>query len=349
MKVKKVLILGVNGFIGYYLLKCIFEIIDWEVFGMDMQIDWLGDFVNYEWMYFFEGDIMINKEWVEYYVKKCDVILLFVVIVMLVIYVQQLLCVFEFDFEVNLLIVCLVVKYGKYFVFLLIFEVYGMCLDEQFDLDVLVFIYGLINKLCWIYVCLKQLMDCVIWGYGMEGLNFMLFCLFNWIGLGFDLIYMLKEGSLCVVMQFFGYIVCGENISFVDGGLQKCVFIDIGDGISVLMKIIENKDGVVLGKIYNIGNLKNNFLVCEFVYKMFELVVEFFEYVDLVKQVKFVEMMFGVYYGNGYQDVQNCVLKIDNMMQEFGWVLQVMFDDVLCNIFEVYCGYVVDVCVFVEQ
>ena len=123
--------------------------------------------------------------------------------------------------------------------------------------------YGPINKPRWIYACSKQLMDRVIWGYGMEGLNFTLFRPFNWIGPGLDSIYTPKEGSSRVVTQFLGHIVRGENISLVDGGAQKRAFTDIDDGIGALMKIIENKDGVATGKIYNIGNPSNNFSVRE--------------------------------------------------------------------------------------
>ncbi|WP_296945285.1 NAD-dependent epimerase/dehydratase family protein, partial [uncultured Massilia sp.] len=36
---KKVLILGVNGFIGHHLSKRILETTDWEVYGMDMNAD----------------------------------------------------------------------------------------------------------------------------------------------------------------------------------------------------------------------------------------------------------------------------------------------------------------------
>jgi dTDP-D-glucose 4,6-dehydratase len=72
---KKVLILGVNGFIGHHLSKRILETTDWEVYSMDMQTERLGDLINHPRMHFFEGDITINKEWVEYHVKKCDVIL----------------------------------------------------------------------------------------------------------------------------------------------------------------------------------------------------------------------------------------------------------------------------------
>ena len=72
---KKVLILGINGFIGHHLTQRILESTDWHVYGMDMASNRLGDMVNHPRMHFFEGDITINKEWIEYNVKKCDVII----------------------------------------------------------------------------------------------------------------------------------------------------------------------------------------------------------------------------------------------------------------------------------
>src|SRR5260364_395703 len=100
-------------------------------------------------------------------------------------------------------------------------------------------------SLRWIYAASKQLMDRVIWGYGMqEGLNFTLFRPFNWIGPGLDSINTPKEGSSRVVSQFLGQIVRGEPIHLVDGGYQKRAFTDIDDGIDALMRIIENPNGI---------------------------------------------------------------------------------------------------------
>ena len=242
---KKVLILGVNGFIGHHLSKRILETTDWHVYGMDMMTDRITDILENEAyksrMHFFEGDITINQEWVEYHVKKCDVILPLVAIATPSTYVNAPLRVFELDFEANLPIVRSAAKYKKHLVFPSTSEVYGMCHDEEFDPEESELICGPINKPRWIYSCAKQLMDRVIWGYGMEaGLNFTLFRPFNWIGAGLDSIHTPKEGSSRVVTQFFGHIVRGENISLVDGGLQKRAFTYIDDGIDALMKIIAN-------------------------------------------------------------------------------------------------------------
>jgi nucleoside-diphosphate-sugar epimerase len=213
-----------------------------------------------------------------------------------------------------------------------------MCTDEQFDPEESLLSYGPINKPRWIYACSKQLMDRVIWGYGMEGLNFTLFRPFNWIGPGLDSIYTPKEGSSRVVTQFLGHIVRGENISLVDGGAQKRAFTDIDDGIGALMKIIENKNGVATGKIYNIGNPSNNFSVRELAHKMLKLANEISEYAESAKTVQLVETSSGDYYGAGYQDVQNRVPKIDNTIQELDWKPVATMDDALRKIFEAYRG-----------
>jgi nucleoside-diphosphate-sugar epimerase len=159
---KKVLILGVNGFIGHHLSKRILETTDWDVYGMDMQNDRLGDLINHPRMHFFEGDITINKEWVEYHIRKCDVILPLVAIATPATYVQQPLKVFELDFEANLPIVRSAVKYKKHLVFPSTSEVYGMCEDSEFDPSSSSMVYGPINKPRWIYACSKQLIGLVL-------------------------------------------------------------------------------------------------------------------------------------------------------------------------------------------
>ncbi|MGJ7914048.1 bifunctional UDP-4-keto-pentose/UDP-xylose synthase [Massilia sp. LXY-6] len=337
---KKVLILGVNGFIGHHLSKRILETTDWEVYGMDMSTDRITELLDHPRMHFFEGDITINKEWVEYHVKKCDVILPLVAIATPSTYVQQPLRVFELDFEANLPIVRSAAKYKKHLVFPSTSEVYGMCHDDEFDPENSELVYGPINKPRWIYACSKQLMDRVIWGYGMEGLNFTLFRPFNWVGAGLDSIHTPKEGSSRVLTQFFGHIVRGEPISLVDGGAQKRAFTYIDDGIEALMKIIENKDGKASGQIYNIGNPANNYSIRDLAGMMLELAAEYPEYAAGAQKVQIVETSSGAYYGTGYQDVQNRVPKIENTRNDLGWAPTTNMADALRHIFDAYRGQV---------
>jgi len=111
--VKNILILGVSGFIGSNLSRRILETTDWHVYGMDMFTTKVEDLLGHKRFHFFEGDITINKEWVEYHVRKCDVVLPLVAVATPAVYVQDPLRVFELDFEANLPIVRHCVKYRK--------------------------------------------------------------------------------------------------------------------------------------------------------------------------------------------------------------------------------------------
>ena len=340
---KRVLILGVNGFIGHHLSQAIIRSTDWEIFGMDMQNDRIADLLAEPRFHWFEGDITINREWIEYHVKKCDVVLPLVAIATPATYVREPLRVFELDFEANLPIVRAAVRYKKRVVFPSTSEVYGMSRDAEFDPEASELVLGPINKPRWIYSCAKQLMDRVIHAYGMqEGLDYTLFRPFNWIGAGLDSINTAKEGSSRVITQFLGHIVRGESIKLVDGGTQKRAFTYIDDGIDALLKIIENKDGIATGKIYNIGNPLNNYSVREVARMMVDLALRYPEYHDTAKHVTLVETTAQNYYGAGYQDVQNRVPKITNTCDELKWKPRVDMATALKHIFDAYRTHVGD-------
>ena len=165
----KVLILGVNGFIGHHLSARILKDTDWSVFGMDMGSERVEPLLADPRMKFFEGDITINKEWIEYHVRKCDVVLPLVAIATPGDLRAGPLRVFELDFEANLPIIRQCVRHGKRVLFPSTSEVYGMCRDDEFDPASSELVYGPIEKQRWIYACSKQLMDRVIYAYGAEG------------------------------------------------------------------------------------------------------------------------------------------------------------------------------------
>jgi nucleoside-diphosphate-sugar epimerase len=340
---KKVLILGVNGFIGHHLSNRILATTDWHVYGMDMQSERVKEHLGHPRFHFFEGDITINKEWIEYHVRKCDVVLPLVAIATPATYVREPLRVFELDFEANLPIVRHAVKYKKRVVFPSTSEVYGMSADSEFDPDQSSLVYGPINKPRWIYACAKQLMDRVIAAYGQqEGLDYTLFRPFNWIGAGLDSINTPKEGSSRVITQFLGHIVRGEPIKLVDGGAQKRAFTYVDDGIAALMKIIANEGGIASGKIYNIGNPANNYSIRELSQMMLALAAKYPEYRDNAAKVQVLETSSGQYYGEGYQDVQNRVPKITNTMAELDWKPEFTMEQALKGIFDAYKDQVME-------
>ena len=340
---KRILILGVNGFIGHHLSQRVLGTTDWEIYGMDMQADRIEDLLREPRFKFFEGDITINREWIEYHIRKCDTVLPLVAIATPATYVKEPLRVFELDFEANLPIVRACVRHKKRLVFPSTSEVYGMSPDREFDPDTSPLVYGPITKQRWIYACSKQLMDRVIWAYGDKaGLDFTLFRPFNWIGSGLDSLATPKEGSSRVVTQFFGHIVRGEKIQLVDGGRQKRTFTYIDDGIDALMKIIANRSGIASGKIYNVGNPRNNISVRELAESMVKLALEYPEYRAAAKRVRIVKTTSEKYYGRGYQDVQNRVPKIANTRKELGWSPRTGMRQALRQIYDAYRTHIAE-------
>ena len=333
---KKLLILGVNGFIGHHLSEAVLRETDWDVYGMDLESDRVAQLLEHPRFHFFEGDITINREWVEYHIRKCDVLLPLVAIATPATYISDPLRVFELDFEANLPLIRQCVKYKKRVVFPSTSEIYGMCPDREFHPYDSHLVLGPIPKSRWIYSCSKQLLDRVIWAYGEQGLDFTLFRPFNWIGPGLDRMLTPKEGSSRVLTQFLGNIVRGENIQLVDGGAQRRCFTYISEGIDALMRIIANQEGIASGKIYNIGNPRNDLSVRQLAEIMLEAARSMEPYSAAAARVQLVEVSANKYYGAGYQDVQSRVPWIDNTTAELGWIPNIDMSVAVRRVLESY-------------
>lgn len=316
----RVLILGVNGFIGNHLTERLLAEDGYEVFGLDIGSDAISRFLHNPRFHFVEGDISIHSEWIEYHIKKCDVILPLVAIATPIEYTRNPLRVFELDFEENLKIVRYCVKYKKRIIFPSTSEVYGMCTDPNFDEDSSDLVVGPINKQRWIYSVSKQLLDRIIWAYGeKEGLRFTLFRPFNWMGPRLDNLNAARIGSSRAITQLILNLVEGTPIKLIDGGAQKRCFTDIKDGIEALFRIIENRDGLCDGQIINIGNPDNEASIRE----LAEMLLESFEKHPLRPHFPpfagFRDVESSSYYGKGYQDVEHRKPSIRNAERLLKW------------------------------
>jgi nucleoside-diphosphate-sugar epimerase len=317
---EKILILGVNGFIGSSLSERILKSTDWEIYGMDIGTHKITEFLDHPRFHFLEGDITINKEWIQYHIKKCDVILPLVAVATPSIYVSNPLYVYELDFEANMEIIRQCVKYKKHLVFPSTSEVYGMSEDVPFDEETSRLVLGPINKTRWIYACCKQLLDRVIYAFGeKEGLNFTLFRPFNWVGPKLDNILSDKEGSARVLTQFIGNIIHGRELQLVDGGEQRRCFTDIDDGIDGLIRIIQRRHDQANRKIFNLGNPEHNLSIKELAHLLVKIIARYPQYKARAEATKIIEVTSSNYYGEGYQDVQNRVPSIKNAEKYLDW------------------------------
>ena len=318
----RVFIVGINGFIGNALAKKILELKDWNVTGIDIDGDRLDkEVMDNSKFEFYHGDISINKEWVEFQIKRSDVVVPLAAVAIPKVYVDNPLLVFELDFKENLRIIELAAHYNKRIVFPSTSEVYGMCQDNEFDEENSNFILGPINKQRWIYSCGKQLLDRVIHAHGLQhNLSYTLFRPFNWIGPHLDRIDAKKIGNSRVLTEFISSVVFNKEITLVDGGNQRRSFLYLDDGIDCLIKILADGDnGPANKQIFNIGNPENEHSIKE----VANLVVDL--YSQHPRSLKFpftagiVEQNSQTYYGTGYQDVESRMPSIRKPKEILSW------------------------------
>jgi|SRR5579885_1458579 nucleoside-diphosphate-sugar epimerase len=320
-----VLILGANGFIGSHLSETILATTDWQIYAMDLAEDKLGACLDHSRFHFVSGDMTRQKEWIKEHVRKSDVVLPLVAVATPALYVQDPLRVFELDFEANLEVVRLCAEYKKRVVFPSTSEVYGMCPDAEFDEEKSCLVTGPISKERWIYSTSKQLMDRVIYAMGKhKDLSYSLFRPFNWYGPRLDNVFNPKPGGSRVLTQFIGNILRGENINLVDGGKQQRCFTYIDDGVSALMRIIENKDNAAHNKIFNVGNPDENISIRQLAETLIHsIMTNYPKYADKAKAVKLIDIDAKAYFGEGYQDVSLRVPSIRHAREYLGWEPQV--------------------------
>ncbi len=327
----RVLILGVNGFIGNHLSERLLRDDRYEVYGLDIGSDAIERLRSHPNFHYVEGDISIHTEWIEYHIKKCDVVLPLVAIATPIEYTRNPLRVFELDFEENLKLVRYCVKYNKRVIFPSTSEVYGMCQDQYFDEDASNLVVGPVNKQRWIYSVSKQLLDRVIWAYGDKGLKFTLFRPFNWMGPRLDRLDSARIGSSRAITQLILNLVEGTPIRLFDGGEQKRCFTDIADGIEALARIIDNDNGVCDGQIINIGNPENEASIRQ----LGEELLRQFEAHPLRGNFPpfagFRDVESKAFYGTGYQDVAHRKPSIDNAKRLLNWEPSVEMSETIGN------------------
>ncbi len=327
----RVLILGVNGFIGNHLSERLLRDDRYEVYGLDIGSDAIDRLRSHPHFHYVEGDISIHSEWIEYHIKKCDVVLPLVAIATPIEYTRNPLRVFELDFEENLKLVRYCVKYNKRVIFPSTSEVYGMCQDKHFDEDTSNLVVGPINKQRWIYSVSKQLLDRVIWAYGAKGLNFTLFRPFNWMGPRLDRLDSARIGSSRAITQLILNLVEGTPIRLFDGGEQKRCFTDIADGVEALARIIDNDGDVCNGQIINIGNPDNEASIRQ----LGEELLRQFEAHPLRSNFPpfagFRDVESKAFYGAGYQDVEHRKPSIANAKRLLDWTPTVEMRETIGN------------------
>ena len=341
---KRLCILGVNGFIGHHLSQRILADTGWEVFGMDMGSNRIADLLANPRFHFFEGDITINKEWIEYHIRKCDVILPLVAIATPATYVREPLKVFELDFEANLPIIRSAVKYGKRILFPSTSEVYGMCADGEFDPYRSNLVLGPIDKQRWIYACSKQLMDRVIYAYGSHGtarLHAVPPVQLDRRRAGLDPD---AQGRQLARDHPVPRPHRARRADQAGGRRRAETRLHLHRRRHRRADEHHREPGRrgERARSTTSATRRTTTRCANWRRMMLELAKAYPEYRENAARVKLVDVTSGEYYGKGYQDVQNRVPEIANTMKDLDWTPKVDMATALRRIYDAYRGQLDD-------
>jgi len=331
-----VLILGADGFIGSHLVERILKETDWKVSAFDHNKINLKK-VKHPNFAFKKGDIFKADRWLDKQVQWCDVVIPLVGVAKPMYYIKKPVWTFELDFEQNLKVVKMCVKYKKRVIFPSTSEVYGMSPDKILKEDSSPLMLGPVNKMRWIYSCGKQMMDRVITAYAQEyGLRYTLFRPFNWVGTRLDTFEDAKGRFARSITQMFYDVVKNQPIVLVNGGDQRRSFTYIDDALKALMLIIANDNEKTNGQIFNIGAPDNNHSIKELAATIVEVMKEFKEYKPFADAAQITAQPAAQYYGSTYEDAADRRPSVENMFNRLGWKPETNLKDMVRKTFAAY-------------
>lgn len=316
----KILITGINGFIGSHLAEAVLKETDWEITGFDLFSDNIGAVIKNKNIEFKQGDIFKESDWLEAQVWQCDAVIPLAGIAKPAYYLKKPIWTFELDFEQNLKMVRMCAEHGKRLIFPSTSEVYGLSSDEVLREDESPLITGPIGKMRWIYSCSKQMMDRMIFAYGQElGLNFSIFRPFNWVGPRLDTFTDAEKRRARSVTQMIYDVLYRGELTVVDGGSSRRSFTWIGDAIEGLTAVIANENGKAGGEIFNIGAPSNNYSIKEVAELLIDEMKLFTEFKERAGKAVIVDVPAESYYGKSYEDMKNRNPSVEKIERLLGW------------------------------
>lgn len=296
----KVLITGGAGFVGSHLaeaeLKMGHKVIAFDIASPE-KVKHLLDNENFKYV---QGDIL-DKQLVESLVKEADLVYHFAAIANPQVYVDDPLRVLNIDLGGLQLIIELVHKYNKKFIFSSTSEVYGKNLKVPWREDddrVL----GSTRTPRWSYSTSKALGEHYCFAYAKRGLKMVILRFFNFYGPRLDFL-----GRGRVMPSFLDKFLKGEPVEVVEPGDQTRCFTYIDDGIEGILKAVYLPQAE--GEIFNLGSNKE---------------ITILELAELMKKIgnfksEIIIIPAEKKYGKGYDDIFRRVPDITKAKTILNW------------------------------
>lgn len=323
----RILITGINGFIGSHFLEYALSHTDWDIVGVDLVDDNIRDYESgFE---FHRLDIRSDVAAIEDLLRGADVVMLLAGVARPAEYVAHPMHVFELDFEYNLTYLRMCARYGKRLIFPSTSEVYGIGGEEPMNEWKSNLVTGPVHEMRWIYSASKQLMDRVIFALAQEeGLRFSIIRPFNWVGPRLDSFALAQKREARVLTQMLYDMIYNQRIILAGDGTQRRSFTYVGDGIEALARIIDAEEQAN-GKVFNIGNQDNNYSVKELADLLLERAKNFAPLADYARRTVVELQSYTSLFGDRYADTRNRIPDISTIENLLSWHPHTTMEEIL--------------------
>lgn len=345
---KKVLILGAGGFIGSHLVSELLKnkkyIMKYIITAVDIQNKKLNEIVQCKKCFkYIHLDITKERKKLSSLIQKNDIIVNLIAIANPGVYVKDPIYTFKLDFMESFNIVEECVKHKKRLIQFSTSEVYGKSASVYmknrkflFNEDTTNLILGPVSKQRWIYSCSKQLLERIIYAYGISGkLNYTIVRPFNYMGPLIDFLPSEEKGCPRVFSFFMDALLYKKPMYLVNEGKARRCYTYIKDATAAHLKIIENKGNRFNRQIINIGNIKNETTVRNFAKTMLDIYKK--EFAKKGEKLPSMKNISGEkFYGKGYDDSDRRLPDLEKIRMLSGWKAKYSLREMLYETMKYY-------------
>jgi UDP-apiose/xylose synthase len=342
--VDRIVVVGCGGFIGSHLLDRLLAVPQVTVEGWDMSAERIRHHLDDPRLDFHLESVAdaCASASLDSAVRRADVVINLAAICRPAEYNARPVSVIRSNFTDAASVVERCAHAGTWLLHFSTSEVYGRTLASyaspgaypdaalyELDEDLTPLIMGPIQSQRWTYACAKQLLERLIVGYSKEdSLLFTIVRPLNVFGPAMDFIPG-RDGSGLprVLASFMGALLDGSPLRVVDGGTARRTIVSIHDVVDAVMLMITQRCRAE-NQIFNIGNRANEVTVLELADLMRRTYAQITG--DSAYDEHPIEFVSGTeLYGDGYEDCDRRMPKLDKASALLGWVPKVALTDVL--------------------